>query len=122
MIKLSEIGKSNISQEKIAEPKKSTKNTTINFRFSVSPFAILWVVFGIVIAIEIFIIYNYLVRNIQFEELSGEAIETAIVRIDFDQYEKVIERLDEVEDYQVSRIIDFETSQTIGRSNPFSEP
>jgi len=92
-----------------------------SIRFSVATF--LWSVFLAIVIVELFVIYGSLYKNLTFTKSSPADATPAIVRVDFEKYEKVIERLNEVEFFQSSNFINFQgNDENTGRDNPFSDP
>ena len=83
----------------------------------------MWVFFIGVLIIEVFVVYDSVIKNLFFEKPSEEQTESVAVRVNFDNFNRVTERLDKVLDFRVSGNIDFTVSDPgIGRSSPFSNP
>jgi len=76
----------------------------------------------LVFAVELFALYAYGYKNLVFTALESPA-SNAAVRVNFVNYDKVIQRLDEVQNYHTTSTINFlGKDQNTGRSSPFDDP
>jgi hypothetical protein len=92
-------------------------------RFKFSNELALWVVLAIIVLAELYVGYTAVWKNIIFSDEIDPRTVDAAVRINFDNYNRVTERLSEVEDFEVAPAIDFSGNEPgVGRSNPFSDP
>lgn len=109
--------------------KDSKKNESAKLKSSlsltqtrISAHLVIWLIFAVVIVLELFLLYKHLYKNLVFEETAGRD-PAAAVRINFDHYNKVTQRLDSVTDFKASTSIDFSGKKpSTGRSNPFAQP
>lgn len=91
------------------------------FKFSAG-FAV-WLVFCLVVLVEIWAMYQYLYKNLIFEGDSPDNITAAAVRINYTNYDKVVSRLDRVKDFHATSTVDFiDKNLGMGRENPFTDP
>ena len=69
-------------------------------------------------------LYFFLYKNLFFKEkTAGQKTVSDSVRINFENYEKVVKRLDEVASYAPPISINFSSlTEGIGRDNPFADP
>lgn len=83
---------------------------------------VLWAGFVLVFAAELFSLYAYGYKNLVFISPESQASQAA-VRVNFVNYDKVIERLNEVQSYRATSTIDFlGPDKNTGRNNPFEDP
>ena len=114
---------SDIGQKSVSKVKKNSLKINLNLSLKFSRSSVIWGFFIAIAVVELLVIYGALYKNLTFTKLSQEDSNTAIVRIDFEKYEEVVERLDEVADFQASSFIDFSSAvDDTGRGNPFSDP
>lgn len=68
--------------------------------------------------------YYSLYKNLIFKEDYGTAsAQSSSVRINFENYQKVVNHLEQVENYHASStMILIKTTPQAGRENPFAEP
>lgn len=82
---------------------------------------ITWFLFAVIVILELFLTYKYIYLNLVFDPPRQEP--SATVRINFENYEKVIKRLDEVARYSATSTIEFLVpDRGSGRDNPFADP
>ncbi len=92
--------------------------------FKIRPEYFLWAIFALVVIFEIYALYAYAFRNLFFAvSVNAEQVNTAAVRINSENYERVIRRIDRASDYNATSTIDFAgRREGVGRANPFAEP
>lgn len=112
--------KTETTDTKPAKKRLELGKIKINFKFS--PDSIMWFLFAGIILVELVVAYNSIFRNLVFSDPSEEAVNTAVVRVNFVNYEKAVKRLDETYLFVPSQNIDFAGEDGIGRSNPFADP
>jgi len=121
-MKISEIGKQKkLPNQAPVSPKKG--QVFALKRIKVSTDVVLWLVFLGVVIVESIAAFNFLYKNLLFKQEDVSAASSAIVRVNFENYEKVINRLDRVYLFTPGADIDFSGKEEgIGRDNPFSDP
>lgn len=99
------------------------KNPAARGNFFLAPELLLWLLFVGVVAVEGITLYNSVYQAL-FAAPSAlpDAAKTG-VRINFENYQKVITRLDEVKLFHSTSTINFfGPAPSTGRSNPFLDP
>jgi len=95
---------------------------TIRRKLVFSTEIVLWVILLIVAVIEVYVAYAGIFKNLVFKDIDPSSIESPS-RINFQNYDSVIDRLEEVEEFEPSASIDFSgVNPETGRNNPFSDP
>ena len=117
-MKIADITKKTEDEKVVPKP---TLKKWSGFKFSAG-FAV-WLIFCLVVLVEIWAMYQYLYKNLIFEGDSPDSITAAAVRINYTNYQKVVTRLDRVKDFHATSTIDFiDESTGMGRQNPFTDP
>jgi len=113
---IAEISKTDDSKVAVIKPKSNH-----SLKFSISLPFVMWVVFSLFVAVELFVVYKYLYQNLIIEEVNLPVV--PVTRINFQNYDKVRARLQEVSLYRATSTIDFAGKDVgTGRANPFAEP
>lgn len=113
---IAEISKTDDSKVVVAKPKSNH-----SWKLSISLPFVLWVIFSLFVAVELFVVYKYLYQNLVIEEVNLPVV--PVTRINFQNYDKVRARLQEVSLYRATSTIDFAGKDAdSGRANPFAEP
>jgi hypothetical protein len=95
--------------------------TITTFKFNIAK--LFWVILTLIFLVELYIVYSSIYKNVIFDSQSEEQLSQQVQRIDFPKYDRVVKRLDEVEDFSASVNINFTGfSPFYGRSNPFADP
>lgn len=106
--------------------KRSPKLLATSFHFRKITFSshiILLLLLAAVAGVEAFALYTYLYKNLTIEDNIGQEGHSGAVRINFENYQKVIGRLGRVNAYRAPVTIDFTYAAAgTGRENPFAEP
>jgi len=113
---IADISKTDDDKAAVKKPKAGR-----SLKFSMSLPLAMWMLFSLCVAVELFLVYTFLYQNLIIEEVNLPA--TPVTRINFQNYEKVKARLQEVSLYRATSTIDFVgKSVDTGRANPFAEP
>lgn len=93
-------------------------------RISINHDQLVWILLGVVAVFEIFLLYRYVYTNVIFDKLDpNDPGAQSVVRINFEQYNKVIKRLDGLPAFFISEPVEIEPEfGGPGRTNPFAEP
>ena len=83
----------------------------------------LWFVLAVICLAEIYIVYTGVWKNIVFSDDVDPRTVDAAVRINFDNFNAVTERIKDVEEFRVPENIDLSGDKpNVGRQNPFADP
>ena len=98
--------------------------TSFNVRqMKVSSSVVIWCLFFLVVAVELYAVYLHLYLNLVVRDTSANNTSSASVRINFENYDKATKRLNSVAQYHILPSIDFSgPAPSVGRDNPFSDP
>jgi len=121
----SEQSQGNQSQDKPKQDSPKSKGmksiTVTRFRFNTA--RVFWVILVIILILELYIIYSSIYKNLRFTHTTQEEFMTKVQRIDFDQYDKIVNRLEQVRRFRAVNTLDTANlGPFYGRSNPFSDP
>lgn len=89
----------------------------------VSLTSVLWAAFVVIFAAELYALYVYGYQNLVFSLPPETQNAGAAVRVNFVNYDKVVERLSDLKDYHATSTIDFTGKDArTGRDNPLTDP